>query len=97
MPRIKTRYLAFIREETKKVEEELNIPADSTIQDYINELLRRYNGLKKYLLDSQGNLRDGINVAVNGDVIRRSDYGNTVLKDGDEVVVIPPISGGSFF
>lgn len=97
MPKIKTRYLAFLREETKKMEEELDLPTDSTIHEYLRELLKRYSGLRRYLLDPQGNLRDGINVAVNGDVIRRSEYGSTILKDGDEVVIIPPISGGSFF
>ncbi|MCS7125415.1 MAG: MoaD/ThiS family protein [Aigarchaeota archaeon] len=97
MPKVRSRYLAFLREETKKLEEEIELSSNSTINDYINELFRRYNGLRRYLLDGQGNLRDGINVAVNGDVIRRSEYGNTILKDGDEVVVIPPIAGGSSF
>ncbi|MEM3620461.1 MAG: sulfur carrier protein ThiS [Nitrososphaerota archaeon] len=97
MVKIKTRYLAFLREETRKVEEEFELPVESTIHEYLRELLKRYAGLSKYLLDSQGNLRDGINVAVNGDVIRRSEYGKIILKDGDEVVIIPPISGGSFF
>lgn len=94
MPKIRSRYLAFLREETKKVEEEFELPANSTVNEFINELLRRYEGLKKYLLDPRGGLRDGINIAVNGDVIRRSNYGSTILKDGDEVVVIPPVAGG---
>ncbi|MEN2973974.1 MAG: sulfur carrier protein ThiS [Candidatus Caldarchaeales archaeon] len=97
MTKVKVRYLAFLREETKKVEEEIVLPDNSNINDYIKELLRRYSGLKRYLLNSEGGLRDGINVAVNGDVIRRSDYDKTILKDEDEVVVIPPIAGGSSF
>ncbi|MCL7401920.1 MAG: MoaD family protein [Thaumarchaeota archaeon] len=97
MPRIKTRYLAFIREETKKIEEEIDLPSNSTIYEYLDELLRRYAGLRKYLLNSSGELRDGINIALNGDVIPRAKYRETILKDGDELVIIPPISGGSFF
>ncbi len=97
MPKIKTRYLAFIREETKKVEEEIDLPLNSTIYEFLDELFKRYGGLRKYLLNSAGELRDGINVALNGDVIPRAKYGETILKDGDELVIIPPISGGSLF
>jgi len=97
MPRVKTRYLAFIREETKKMEEEIDLPLNSTICEYIDELLRRYAGLRRYLLDSSGELRDGMNIALNGDVVPRAKYRDTILKDGDELVIIPPISGGSLF
>lgn len=97
MPRVKTRYLAFIREETKKVGEEIDLPTNSTIYEFLDELFKRYGGLKKYLLNSMGELRDGINVALNGDVIPRAKYGETILKDGDELVIIPPISGGLLF
>lgn len=97
MPRVKTRYLAFIREETKIAEEEIDLHLDSTIFDYLDQLFKKYSGLRKYLLDSKGELRDGINIALNGDVVPRSKYRETILKDGDELVIIPPISGGSFF
>lgn len=97
MPRVKTRYLAFIREETKKIEEEIDLPKNSTIYEFLDELFKRYGGLKKYLLNSVGELRDGINVALNGDVIPRAKYRETILKDGDELVIIPPISGGLLF
>ncbi|MEM1775977.1 MAG: sulfur carrier protein ThiS [Nitrososphaerota archaeon] len=46
------------------------------------------------MLSNDGKLRDGINVAVNGDVVPRSRYEQTLLRDGDEVVIIPPIAGG---
>jgi len=95
MPLVKTRYLAFIREETKKVEEVIDLPSNSTIYEYLAELLRRYAGLRKYLLNSSGELRDGINIALNGDVVPRAKYRDTILKNGDELVIIPPISGGS--
>lgn len=97
MLRVKTRYLAFIREETKKAGEEIELPPNSTIYDYLHTLLQMYSGLGKYLLGPNSELRDGINIALNGDIIPRAKYKETILKNGDELVIIPPISGGSLF
>ncbi|MCF8885607.1 MAG: sulfur carrier protein ThiS [Aigarchaeota archaeon] len=94
MTKVRTKYLAAMREFTEKPGEEIELPENATITTYIEEILKRYPEAKKYLLSNDGKLRDGINVAVNGDVVPRSRYEQTLLRDGDEVVIIPPIAGG---
>lgn len=94
MGKVRTRYLAFVREFTGKPGEEIEFPENASITNYIEEILRRYPEAKRYLLSEDGMLRDGINIAVNGNVVPRSRYDQILLKDGDEVVILPPIAGG---
>jgi molybdopterin converting factor small subunit len=44
--------------------------------------------------DEQGRLRESLPVFVNGEHIRYRKGLQTVLKDGDEIYVIPLIAGG---
>ena len=36
----------------------------------------------------------GVAVAINGNVVRRGDWPNTAVSDGDEVEIVKPFSGG---
>ena len=51
-------------------------------------------GLKEKLCDESGKLRRFVNVYLNGEDIRFQDGPETVIKDGDEVSIIPAIAGG---
>jgi len=95
--KVHTRYYALLREHTKKQEESLELPSGSTPMGLITAVLERYGeGLRRYLLDEAGRLRSSITVAVNGEKVPRERLEEMQLKEGDEVVIIPPISGGSY-
>jgi molybdopterin synthase sulfur carrier subunit len=64
------------------------------ILELIEDLERRYPGLKERLCDEQGNLRRFINFFVNDEDIRFLDNEKTSLKDGDVVSIVPAIAGG---
>ncbi len=38
--------------------------------------------------------RKGVAVAVNGEVVPRSCWGSTTLKDGDRLEIVEPVQGG---
>jgi molybdopterin converting factor small subunit len=44
--------------------------------------------------DSDGQLRSSLPVFVNGEHIRYKDGMQTILRDGDEIYVVPLITGG---
>jgi molybdopterin converting factor small subunit len=46
------------------------------------------------LCDREGLLRESLAVFVNGDHIRYHDGLETVLEDGDEIYIVPLITGG---
>lgn len=95
MVRVRAKHLAFIREEAGVPEEELELGGDATPLDFLREIVNRYPGLKKYLLEGDGSLKKGIRVAVNAEIVPREELGKIRLRDGDEVAIIPPIAGGA--
>ncbi len=64
------------------------------IQELIENLDKRFPGIKERLCDGNGNLRRFINIYVNEEDIRFLEMEKTPLKDGDEVSIIPAIAGG---
>jgi molybdopterin synthase sulfur carrier subunit len=65
-----------------------------TIDALIGDLERQFPGLRERLVDDGGELRRFVNIYVNQEDIRFMDNRATVLKDGDEVAIVPAIAGG---
>lgn len=80
MKHIKVRYYAILREQAGKSEESLTTDAPTPAVVFA-ELKRRY----PFTLDEKQ-----LKVAINTEF---SDW-HTPLKDGDNVVFIPPVAGG---
>ena len=66
-----------------------------TIRELVNSLSSTYPGIQDRICDESGKLRRFVNIYVNGEDIRTLQKDETVLKDGDEVSLIPSIAGGS--
>ncbi len=65
-----------------------------TVRDLIDKLIAKYGkNLASRLLDENGKIRRFINIYVNNKNIR-VDETNVDLKDGDQVLIIPAVSGG---
>jgi molybdopterin synthase sulfur carrier subunit len=60
----------------------------------IDDLETRFPGFRDRLCDDDGTLKRFINLYVNGEDIRYASGLETSLKDGDEVSIIPAVSGG---
>ena len=65
-----------------------------TIKEILVSLDKNYSGLKDRLYDEQGQLRRFINFYVNDEDIRFLQGENTVVKEGDEISIVPAIAGG---
>lgn len=81
---IRMRYFAALREITGLHEEVLDAREQTTVADERARLLARFPGLENALARAV--------CAVN----HRYVTPETVLKEGDEVVFIPPVGGGAF-
>jgi MoaD family protein len=89
--RVRTLYFARLRELTGREAEELDVPEGSRCIDVVRAIAERYGeDLRRYLFDESGSLRRSLAIALNGE--RASPEAE--VKEGDTVVVIPPISGG---
>ena len=65
-----------------------------TVAEIIEDLERQYPGLKERLMEDGGQLRRFINIYVNQEDIRFLQGEKTVVKQGDEVSIVPAIAGG---
>ena len=66
----------------------------NTVAMVVEDLERKFPGIKERLCDEHGRVRRFVNVYVNGDDIRFLSGTETPVKDGDEVAIVPAIAGG---
>jgi molybdopterin converting factor subunit 1 len=76
------RFFAGLRERLHRSEAEWTLPAEATVEDLWSSLLVAHPELAP--------LTRSISFAVNREYVERSHR----LRDGDEVALIPPVSGG---
>ena len=72
---------------------EVSVTAD-TVEELIEDLDRQFPGFRERLVEEGGELRRFINIYVNQEDIRFLQGAKTVLKQGDEVSIVPAIAGG---
>ena len=66
-----------------------------TTGDILGNLTRQFPELKAHLYDDDGVLRNFVNVYLNDEDIRYLDREETAVKDGDVVMIVPAVAGGS--
>jgi molybdopterin converting factor small subunit len=66
----------------------------SSVRHALDELLRSEPVLYRNLCDETGTVRRHLNIFVNADNVRDLDGVNTSLSAGDEVTILPAVSGG---
>ena len=67
----------------------------STAGEALDQLTTTHGELRRHLFNDQNTLRNFVNVYVNDEDIRHVDGPNTPVKDGDTVLIVPSIAGGS--
>lgn len=80
--RIHVKFFAILKDHAGTGQTELDLKTASTVADALQSIRGCYPNLAKDLARSA--------VAVNRNYVK----GETVLNDGDELALIPPVSGG---
>ena len=65
-----------------------------TVGEVLTLLWTRHVGLRDRVVTERGQVRPHVGIFVNNDHIRHLDNLNTPVADGDEVTILPAISGG---
>ena len=68
--------------------------AGTTVGKVLATLAQAHPGVGQRVLDDRGVVRRHVNVFVNGESIRYLDGSETPVDDGDEVWILPAVSGG---
>ncbi|MFN8598920.1 MAG: ubiquitin-like small modifier protein 1 [Candidatus Binatia bacterium] len=67
----------------------------ATVGALIEDLEKRYAGIRERICDEQGKVRRFVNLYINGEDIRFLQQLDTKVKDGDEISIVPAIAGGA--
>ncbi len=67
----------------------------ATVGEMLDELEARYPGLKARLCEPSGDLHAFVNVFVGGEDVRFRRGLATELREGDQVYIVPAVSGGA--
>ena len=65
-----------------------------SLQDVIAFLEGKFPGIRERLCDNTGQLRNFVNVYVNGEDVRFLESLSTSMAPGDEISVVPAVAGG---
>lgn len=65
-----------------------------TVIALIDNLEKKYPGIKKRLLDEKGEIRKFINIYIDEEDIRFLQGKNTKIKGKKEITIVPAIAGG---
>jgi MoaD family protein len=71
----------------------MDLPA-ATVNSALQELWKVHVGLRDRVVNEQGQLRQHVNIFVNSENVRRLNSLATEIKDGDEITILPSVSGG---
>lgn len=66
----------------------------ANLEEVIKSLQDEFPGFKDRVCDEQGQLRNFVNVYVNGEDVRFLDGLQTTTKEGDEISIVPAVAGG---
>ncbi len=65
------------------------------VREALDSLLAQYPSVGERLFDAQGQLKPHLNVFLNNEDIRFLDGLDTALREGDTVVLLPALAGGT--
>jgi molybdopterin synthase sulfur carrier subunit len=72
----------------------MKIPRNSTINDLLDLLTDNYQELSKEIYNEKKEIREGISFLHNGVNIFAKEGLDTILQDGDSILIFPPVGGG---
>jgi sulfur-carrier protein len=75
-------------------ERDLDVKEGSTIRDVLDGLAASNGVFKDAAFDSSGGLRDYVVLMKNRKRLDSSEGLESVLQEGDEVAIFPPVAGG---
>jgi len=80
--RIVIRFFAIVRDKAGTAQADLELPAGATAAAALERIVKQFPGVREFLPRAA--------IAVNQAYVKP----DTVLHDGDELAIIPPVSGG---
>ncbi len=91
---VRVRFYGMVYDEVGTREWEIELVEDSTVNVLLSIIVERHPSLSGLVFDEEGVFREYLEIAVNHKYIVGLDGLETMLKEGDVVLIMPPIGGG---
>ncbi len=92
---VTVRFFTTLREITGKKEDQIQLTRPTTVGALLKQLGKKYGKeYDDYVFDELGDVRGHLQVLVNGQSVTALRGLRTMLKDGDQVAILPPVGGG---
>lgn len=90
---VRVKAFAMLREMIGK-ESVVDLPGGSTIRDLLGQIASGHADFAGRVFSPDNSLSSSVIVLVNGKNILQHDGLQTLVSDGDEVAIFPPVAGG---
>lgn len=67
----------------------------NNVREILKNLIKEYPDSQKALFEEEGTLRPFVRVYINGVSVSKESETETAVKEGDEILLLPAIAGGS--
>lgn len=91
---VKVRIPATLSQDGKSGMIDLTLTGATNLRSVMEQLEAKVPGATRKMLDSTGQPRRYVNLYVNGEDVRHGSGMSTPVRDDDEVLILPAISGG---
>ncbi len=66
----------------------------SRVKEVLDQLELKHPGIRDYLVDEHGRLREHVNIFIGEEPIQDEEHLSDVVKDSDEIYIAQAVSGG---
>ena len=92
---MKVNFFATLRQIVGQKTVEIDLPENTTVQDFVDMVVTQYPPMRNELLDEQGNLYRHVHVFVNGRDAPFLENGmDTIIQPKDTLNIFPAVGGG---
>ena len=67
----------------------------ATVREALNQLWQLHVGLRDRVVTEKGELRQHVNIFVDGENVRRKELLDTAVSENGEITILPSVSGGT--
>jgi molybdopterin converting factor small subunit len=92
--KLRVKYTAQLRTALQRTEDVVELPEASSLSALLSHLAGQNQTGRPHLLTTSGAVNPCLLLVVNESAVAASDASAVALKDGDVVLLLPPIAGG---
>lgn len=92
--KLRVKYSAQLRTALQRGEDTLELPEGSALSAVLEHVANSHGAARPHLIGAAGQLHASLLVVVNDAAISARDAAAHPLRDGDTILLLPPIAGG---